>query len=134
MATIHVEKAGQKAIVVGHQGNAIKQIGSEARARIEDLLEKKVYLELFVRVTERWKDMPRQLTELGYESSGGGALSHLLPAEPRRRSRKPAPKKPNPRGASGRDGKPGPSGSRGTKPHKPFGASSKRNKSKGARK
>jgi len=66
-ATIHVEKTGQRAILVGRGGAMIKEIGIGARKRLEELLGKKVHLELFVRVTERWKSVPRQLSELGYE-------------------------------------------------------------------
>lgn len=70
-ATIHVEKIGQRKIVVGQGGERIKAIGIAARKRIEELVEKKVTLELFVRVSPRWKDMPRQLNELGYEGAAG---------------------------------------------------------------
>lgn len=67
-ATIHVEKVGQRKIVVGQGGERIKAIGIAARQRIEELVEKKVHLDLFVRLSPRWKDMPRQLTELGYDA------------------------------------------------------------------
>jgi GTP-binding protein Era len=70
-ATIHVEKVGQRAILVGKGGAKIKEIGVGARKRLEELLENKVHLELFVRVTERWKSVPRQLAELGYERTEG---------------------------------------------------------------
>jgi GTP-binding protein Era len=70
-ATIHVEKVGQRAILVGRGGAKIKEIGTGARKRLEELLGHKVHLELFVRVTERWKDVPRQLSELGYEQASG---------------------------------------------------------------
>lgn len=70
-ATIHVEKVGQRKILVGHNGEAIKAIGIAARQRIEQLVDKKVYLQLFVRVTPHWKDMPRQLSEMGYEPGQG---------------------------------------------------------------
>jgi GTP-binding protein Era len=66
-ATIHVEKDGQRAILVGRGGAKIKEIGIGARKRLEELLGRKVHLELFVRVTERWKSVPRQLAELGYD-------------------------------------------------------------------
>lgn len=69
-ATIHVEKVGQRKIVVGKSGERIKAIGIAARQRIEALVQKKVHLELFVRITEEWKNMPRQLAELGYDSTG----------------------------------------------------------------
>jgi GTP-binding protein Era len=72
-ATIHVEKDGQRAILVGRGGAQIKEIGIGARKRLEELLDKKVHLELFVRVTPQWKSMPRQLAELGYERPTGGS-------------------------------------------------------------
>jgi GTP-binding protein Era len=65
-ATIHVEKVGQRSILVGRGGEKIKEIGTQARLRLAELAEQPVHLKLFVRVTERWRDMPRQLAELGY--------------------------------------------------------------------
>jgi GTP-binding protein Era len=65
-ATIHVEKVGQRAILVGHGGEMVREIGKAARARLTELTEQPVHLKLFVRVTERWRDVPRQLAELGY--------------------------------------------------------------------
>lgn len=70
-ATIHVEKVGQRKILVGHGGERIKAIGIAARGRIESLVDKQVHLKLFVRVTPHWKDMPRQLSEMGYEPGQG---------------------------------------------------------------
>lgn len=69
LATVHCEKIGQRKILIGRNGEQIKAIGTRARQRIEQLVGKHVRLELFVRVTPRWKDMPRQLSELGYEAS-----------------------------------------------------------------
>jgi GTP-binding protein Era len=68
-ATIHVEKVGQRSILVGHGGEKIRDIGIAARQRLAELTEQPVHLKLFVRVTERWRDVPRQLAELGYTSS-----------------------------------------------------------------
>jgi GTP-binding protein Era len=89
-STIHVEKDGQRAILVGRKGEQIKEIGTRARLHLEELLGQKVHLELFVRITERWKDMPRQLQELGYEYAHGKQLSNLLPERPK------APRKAKP--------------------------------------
>jgi len=72
-ATIHVEKEGQRRILVGDGGSKIRDIGSAARSRIEALLGCQIYLELFVRITPRWKDAPRQLAELGYAKGVGDA-------------------------------------------------------------
>jgi GTPase len=72
-ATIHVEKVGQRKILVGHGGVNVKEIGIKARQRLEGLLSKPVVLKLFVRVTPRWRNSARLLAELGYESSGEAA-------------------------------------------------------------
>jgi len=55
-ATILVEREGQKKIVVGRQGQMIKNIGTAARLDLEDFLERHVYLELFVRVEPGWRE------------------------------------------------------------------------------
>ena len=68
-AMILVERAGQKAIMIGKKGSMIKKIGMLARKDIEQLLQKSVYLELFVRVEEEWRSKDSRITEYGY----GGA-------------------------------------------------------------
>lgn len=69
-ATLHVEKDGQRRILIGRGGSAIRSIGQRARERISALVKRRVHLELFVKTNPRWKSIPRQLAELGYE---GGA-------------------------------------------------------------
>lgn len=54
--TIHVQRAGQKAIVLGKGGAQVKRIGAASRAELERLLERRVHLFLFVRVTENWDE------------------------------------------------------------------------------
>jgi GTPase len=71
-ATIHVEKVGQRKIVVGSGGTVIKALRLGAEKRLARLLGRKVKLELFVRVTPRWKETPRMLAELGYDKHSGG--------------------------------------------------------------
>jgi GTP-binding protein Era len=71
-ATLHVEKPGQRKILVGSGGATIRDVGINARKRIEALLGRKVFLELFVRVTPRWRDAPRMLAELGHEPGPKG--------------------------------------------------------------
>jgi GTPase len=73
--TLHVEKDGQRRILIGRGGSAIRAIGTQARARISALVKKKVHLELFVKTNPRWKSVPRQLAELGYEGSGTDVTS-----------------------------------------------------------
>lgn len=65
-ADVLVERESQKRIVVGQGGRQIKQIGIRAREAIEAFLERKVHLELFVKVDPRWSQSARRMTELGY--------------------------------------------------------------------
>jgi GTP-binding protein Era len=62
---IYVERSSQKAIIIGKQGAKLKKIGTEARADIQNLLGKKVYLQLFVKVVEDWRNQERRLDEIG---------------------------------------------------------------------
>ncbi|MEZ5162803.1 MAG: KH domain-containing protein [Fimbriimonadaceae bacterium] len=63
---ILVERDGQKTIVIGKKGAMLKAIGTEARTEIEEMLDRKVFLELFVKVREDWRQSPRWLKELEY--------------------------------------------------------------------
>lgn len=62
---IYVEKSSQKKIVVGKQGSRIREIGTKARLDIEKLLGKQVFLKLFVKVVEDWRNRARDLDDLG---------------------------------------------------------------------
>ena len=66
-ARIFVEKPSQKSIVIGDKGKMLKQIGEESRISIEGFLEKKVFLELWVKVRQGWSDDKRALASLGYD-------------------------------------------------------------------
>jgi len=66
-AVIHVNRETQKGIIIGHQGKAIKKVGTEARKDIEEFFEKKVFLELFVKVNKDWREEERSLRNFGYE-------------------------------------------------------------------
>ena len=65
-ATIVVDNDNQKAIVIGHQGEKLKAIGTQARKNIEALVQGKVHLELWVKVKGGWADDDRALKQLGY--------------------------------------------------------------------
>ena len=65
-ALILVEKQRQKGIMIGKQGAMLKKIGTMARPEIEALLGKRVYLSLYVRVEEEWRDRDKLITEYGY--------------------------------------------------------------------
>jgi GTP-binding protein Era len=66
-ATIIVEKSTQKGMIIGKGGEAVKRIGLNARKKIEKLIGKKVYLELFVSVKKGWSKNKAGLKELGYD-------------------------------------------------------------------
>ena len=65
-ADIYVARNTQKAIIIGKGGSAIKKLGTEARKDIEKFLEKKVFLELHVKVKDNWRDDDRMLKHFGY--------------------------------------------------------------------
>lgn len=65
-ASIIVEKESQRAILIGKQGQFIKKVGMLARGDIEELLGRKVFLELFVKVRSDWRMNPRMLHEMEY--------------------------------------------------------------------
>jgi GTP-binding protein Era len=65
-ATIHVERASQKGILIGAGGRRIKEIGRAARLELESLLGRRLYLELFVRVQEEWTKRQALLKEFGF--------------------------------------------------------------------
>ena len=62
---IYVERSSQKGIIIGKGGIKLKTIGTEARVDIEKLLGKKVFLQLFVKVVEDWRNRERELDEIG---------------------------------------------------------------------
>lgn len=67
MATIVVERKSQKGIIIGKQGNLIKKIGKLARKDIEELLQEKIFLELWVKVIKEWRNSSYNIRELGYK-------------------------------------------------------------------
>ncbi|MDR2414832.1 MAG: GTPase Era [Odoribacteraceae bacterium] len=67
MAVIHVERDSQKGILIGHQGIALKRVGTEARRDIEAFLGKKVFLNLYVKVLKDWRDKENELKNFGYK-------------------------------------------------------------------
>lgn len=67
-AVIWVERSGQKAIVIGHGGEQLKEVGRAARLEMSELFKRPVHLELWVKVKENWSDNENALRQLGYES------------------------------------------------------------------
>jgi GTP-binding protein Era len=65
-ATIHLERTSQKGIIIGHNGQRLKHIGTTARAGIEQLLDSRVHLDLHVAVEADWQRDPKKLDRLGF--------------------------------------------------------------------
>ena len=66
-ATIYVARESQKGIVIGHKGEMLKRVGQQAREDLERFLGKKVFLQMFVKVNDDWRNNDRQLKRFGYE-------------------------------------------------------------------
>ena len=63
-----VSRDSQKKIIIGKQGNMLKNIGTEARKDIERMLGKQVYLELYVKTVKNWRNKEKYLAELGFDN------------------------------------------------------------------
>ena len=66
-ANIYVERESQKGILIGHKGAAIKKLGTMARQDIERFFDKKVFLQLFVKVEKEWRSSDKMLRNFGYK-------------------------------------------------------------------
>ena len=66
-AVIYCEKKSHKSIIIGKGGRKLKGVGKSARLEIQDLLGTKVYLQLWVKVRENWRDSDRMIRSLGYK-------------------------------------------------------------------
>lgn len=65
--TIYVERDSQKGILIGHKGSSLKQVGIKARQDLETFFGKKIFIELFVKVAQDWRNRPEMLKSFGYE-------------------------------------------------------------------
>ncbi len=66
-SVIMVERETQKGIIIGHKGTALKRVGTESRKDLELFFDKKVFLELYVKVNKNWRSNERQLKRFGYK-------------------------------------------------------------------
>ncbi len=66
--TMNVERDSQKKILIGRKGEMLKKIGTQARKELEELLDKKIYLGLFVKVVPGWRDNPQRVRELDWHA------------------------------------------------------------------
>ena len=65
-AVIYVERESQKGIIIGHGGVALKRVSTEARKSLEQFLDKKVFLRIFVKVDKDWRNSDNELSTFGY--------------------------------------------------------------------
>ena len=67
-AVIYVERDSQKGIIIGQGGKMLKKVGTEARKDIESFFDKKVFLELYVKVEKDWRNKENKLKDFGYQN------------------------------------------------------------------
>ena len=65
-ANIYVERDSQKGIIIGHEGSALKKVATEARRELEKFFDKKIFIELLVKVNKDWRNSDRKLRAFGY--------------------------------------------------------------------
>jgi len=65
---IHVSRDSQKGIIIGHKGKMIKRVGIEARKDAEEFFDKKIFLDLYVKVAKEWRSQDNQLKKFGYDA------------------------------------------------------------------
>lgn len=63
---IYVERNSQKGIIIGHQGHALKKVSTEARKSLERFFNKKIFMEIFVKVDKDWRNSQKELNNFGY--------------------------------------------------------------------
>ena len=68
-AVIYVDRESQKGIIIGHQGVALKKVSTEARKALEKFFQKRIYLEVFVKVDKNWRNSRQRLDAYGYNPS-----------------------------------------------------------------
>jgi GTP-binding protein Era len=69
-AVIWVEKSSQKGIIIGKGGLRLKEIGQAAREEMERMFQMKIFLQIWVKVQEGWRDNPQLLLDMGYGTEG----------------------------------------------------------------
>ncbi|MDC3050474.1 KH domain-containing protein, partial [Flavobacteriales bacterium] len=65
---IFVARESQKGIIIGHKGRALKKVGTLARRDMEAFFQKKIFLDLYVKVNKDWRDDDKQLKRFGYNN------------------------------------------------------------------
>ena len=67
-SVIMVERESQKGIIIGHKGKGLKRVGTEARRDLEKFFQKKIFIELYVKVNKNWRNNEQQLKRFGYNN------------------------------------------------------------------
>jgi GTPase len=80
-ATMNVERDSQKKILIGRKGEMLKKIGTQARKELEELLDKKIYLGLFVKVVPDWRENPHAVRELDWHAQLEAMANNDEPSE-----------------------------------------------------
>jgi GTPase len=80
-ATLNVERDSQKKILIGHKGEMLKKIGTQARKELEDLFDTKIFLQTYVKVVPNWREDPRKVRELDWHFQLEGLSQHQRTAE-----------------------------------------------------
>jgi len=75
-ATLNVERDSQKKILIGHKGEMLKKVGTEARKEMEKLLGTKIFLEMFVKVVPGWRENPQKVRELDWHAQLADLAEH----------------------------------------------------------
>lgn len=80
-ATLNVERDSQKRILIGHKGEMLKKVGTQARKELESLLGTKVFLSLFVKVAPDWREIPAKVRELDWRAQLESLADEQSPSE-----------------------------------------------------
>ncbi|MGC2527979.1 MAG: GTPase Era [Candidatus Acidiferrum sp.] len=80
-ATMNVERDSQKKILIGHKGEMLKKIGTQARKELETLFDKKIYLGLFVKVVPDWRENPHAVRDLDWHAQLEAMANNDEPSE-----------------------------------------------------
>jgi GTP-binding protein Era len=78
---MNVERDSQKKILIGHKGEMLKKIGTEARKELEKILGNKIYLGLFVKVAPDWRESPQKVRELDWRFQIEGLTGEMKEKE-----------------------------------------------------
>ena len=68
-SVVFVERSSQKGIIIGHKGSAIKKLGTDSRKELEEFFNKKIFIDLYVKVNKNWRSDENKLKKFGYQNS-----------------------------------------------------------------